>query len=141
MKIKFNYRKPILSDIEAPYLEIVLSDPIGNHSVSCDALIDTGYDGELVVPMQVYKEINLDKFELSEEFFTIAETPTGENLKLNSANGLVKIKGFDIEIEVIIDSYRNCKEILIGRKLLEDFICVMNGPAKELSIEFLEEEH
>ncbi|MFX0063247.1 MAG: clan AA aspartic protease [Candidatus Hermodarchaeota archaeon] len=139
MKFSFSYQKPIISDIEAPYIPIILSDPLEQTSVEIKALVDTGYDGEILIPQDMYETLNLKTFEYSLDVVSMAETASGEHIRLLSASGAAKIKGSDITIIITIDSHQNCKEVLIGRKYLESYDILLKGQEKELEIEFVAE--
>ncbi|MHA1972470.1 MAG: hypothetical protein ACTSW1_05745 [Candidatus Hodarchaeales archaeon] len=136
MKKTFQYKTPLVSDVEAPYLPLVLSDPLDMHSETVFGMIDTGYDGEILIPYQLFKELNLEAFEFSLDIVSYAETASGELLKLLSANASVMIEGIDISLLVIIDSHKECKEVLIGRRFLENYNLLLQGQLRKLEIEF-----
>ncbi len=135
MKLTFRYNTPINSEILAPYLEIILSDPLETKAMELTALIDTGYDGEILIPKDVYNKLNLTAFEYSSDLLSIAETASGEHLELQSSNGIIKIKGTDLLTIITVDSHGKCKETIIGRKFLESYHTLLKGPEKELAIE------
>ncbi len=134
MKLSSKYQIPVYSEIPAPYLTIILSDPLEANSIELTALIDTGFDGEILIPKDIYDKLKLKAFEFSIDVVSIAETAAGEHLELLSASGSIKIKGLDLISTITVDSHEKCKEILLGRKFLESYHTFLKGPEKELEI-------
>lgn len=138
MKYTFNYQKSIISDLSAPYIPLIISDPLEKQNIEEKALIDTGYDGEVLIPKTIYDKLNLRAFEYSMDVVSIAETASGEKLQLLSASAAITIKGDDLVSIVTIDCHENCKEILIGRKYLQSYHLTLKGPEEKLVIDFQE---
>jgi len=128
------YQQLTYSDVEAPVLEIKLSDPLGINSTMANAIIDTGFDAELIIPIGIYQTLQLQQFELSKDQFSIAETASGEQLQLVSAYGIVEIPSIDLELDVLIDAHVKCQEILIGRKFLQEFNLSLFGKKSTFTI-------
>jgi len=135
MKLLVNYKIPIYSAIEAPYLAIILSDPLERKNIELTALIDTGFDGEILIPKGIYDKLNLKAFEYSSDIISVAETASGEHLELKSASGSIQIMGDDLISVITVDSHIKCKEVIIGRKFLESYHTLLQGPEKKLEIE------
>lgn len=138
MKNTFAYKPSTGSGELAPYVDLLISNPLGSKTIECTAMIDTGYDGEIVVPIKLYDDLNLAAFEYSENLFAKAETITGEKLVLRTASGSVTIRGIDVSIATTIDSHRTLTEPLIGRKFLETFDVILKGKDKKTEITFIE---
>jgi predicted aspartyl protease len=124
-----------ISEVPAPVIEIVLKDLLGNNPVKINALLDTGYDGYLIVPPTIYERVGLSKYELDLDMVPPLETVGGERIIIRSSNGLVHIEGFSDDILCEIDSHATCIEALIGRQLLAIFCCTLDGPSELLSLE------
>jgi len=137
VKLSFKYKTPVVSEIQAPYLPIILSDPLEIKSIEVTALIDTGFDGEILIPRDLYDDLNLKAYEYSMDVVSIAETATGEQLELISASGSVQIKGLDLISIITVDSHKKCREVIIGRQFLESYHTLLKGPEKELEIELM----
>ena len=105
MKQTFEYRKPLISDVNAPYIPLTISDPLENVKIERFGLIDTGFDGEILIPLELYNKLNLQAFEYSIDVVSIAETTSGEQLRLMTANAAVKLKGDELTSIVTIDSH------------------------------------
>jgi len=134
MKLTFKYRTPANSEVQAPYLRIALSDPLELNSIELAALVDTGFDGEVLIPKDIYDRLNLKAFEFSSGVVSIAETAAGEHLELLSASGSIKISGHDVISIITIDSHEKCKEVIVGRQFLESYHTLLKGPEKKLEI-------
>lgn len=137
MKISFAYRSSAISDIPAPYVKLVISDPFEERKSEAEALVDTGFDGEILIPFKIYEDLNLQAFEFGQDTLSIAETASGERLTLSSASGAAKILGANFSLIVTIDSHLRCQEVLIGRKFLEAFNTLMKGQEKQVELELL----
>ncbi|UJG44587.1 MAG: hypothetical protein K9W46_05270 [Candidatus Heimdallarchaeum endolithica] len=140
MKKSFKYQISSLTTMEGPYIPIKICDPLEKNSVQVLGLIDTGYEGDLIVPENIYEKLELKSYEFDEDSFCLGETISGDKITLKSASGSVYIKGFNISFIVTIDSHISCKEVLIGRKFLEPLYILLKGPEKEVEIEIRERE-
>ncbi|HUY00553.1 MAG TPA: hypothetical protein VMV49_13415 [Candidatus Deferrimicrobium sp.] len=135
MKLFFEYKTPENSEIQAPYLAIILSDPLELNDIKLSALVDTGFDGEILIPKDIYNNLNLQAYEYGIDIVSHAETASGEHLELLSASGSIRLKGSDLTTIITIDSHEKCREVVIGRKFLELYYTLLKGPEKELEIE------
>ena len=137
--MKFSYKKPKISEVEAPILPIQIFDDTRTHSypnqATTDALIDTGYDGFIMIPIKIFDALNLISSELPQDQVSMAETIVGEHLELRTALGYVEIPKLKISLSLEIDTYSNCAEILLGRQFLEYLVITLDGQQKELIIE------
>jgi len=134
--VKFSYKKPAISDVKAPYLPLIISDPLERVKIESQGLVDTGYDGELIIPMNMYDELSLNAYEFNIDSISMVETASGERLELLSASGAVSIKGSEVQVIITIDSHEKCNEVIIGRKFIESYVTTLNGPAAEIIVEF-----
>jgi len=141
--LKIVYDKPFNSEIHAPYLPLKIQDLTGNflHPKKgiVNGLIDTGYDGFILVPLKIFEKLNLMTTELPPDQISFAETIVGEKFKLRTALGQVVIPEISLSLTIEIDTYPTCYEILIGRQLLEFIILILNGPKKILTITTMQE--
>lgn len=139
MTVEYRYEKTLFSDILAPKIpNLIIKNLLGSKQTNISVLVDTGYDGFLVVPEGIYEKLELDTFEIATDEIPIVETITGEKITLRTAHSLLEIKELLTETIIEVDTTPHCTEPLIGRQLLELFIAILNGPAKTLKLEFLE---
>ena len=104
MKLIFKYQEPLISNVAAPYIPLIISDPLERVILEQNGLIDTGFDGEILIPLELYDRLNLKAFEYSLDVVSLAETTSGEQLKLTTASAAVKLKGDETTSIVTIDS-------------------------------------
>ena len=137
MKAEYKYEKTAFSDVLAPKIaNFTIKNLLGSKQKSLSVLIDTGYDGFLVVPEEVYEDLGLDTFEIAEDEIPIVESFTGEKIHLRTANTLIEIKDLIKETIIEVDTTPYCKEPLIGRQLLELFITILDGKRQSLKLQF-----
>ena len=139
MNVEYIYEKTVFSDVLAPKIpNLIVKNLLGSKQKSVSVLIDTGYDGFLVIPEEIYEDLELDTFEVVEDEIPIVETITGEKITLRTAHSLLEIKELLAETIIEVDTTPYCTEPLIGRQFLELFVAVLNGPDKKLNLEYLE---
>lgn len=139
MNLEYNYEKTVFSDILAPKIpDLIVKNLLGSKQKSISVLIDTGYDGFLVIPEEIYEDLELSTFEVVEDEIPIVETITGEKITLRTAHSLLEIDKLLPETIIEVDTTPHCTEPLIGRQLLELFIAMLNGPRKKLNLEYIE---
>ena len=133
--MKSSYQPTSYFDLPAPFLELELATPLGDKSRRITGLIDTGYDGEIIVPISIFHELGLETFELSSDYFSVAETASGEQLRLISAYGTATMTELDLTIELVVDTHSKCQEPIIGRKFLENFDLCLLGNSQEFTLQ------
>ena len=135
VKVIFPYRKPEHSEVLAPCLKIKLGDPFFHKSVDILALLDTGYDGYMLIPQAVFESLDLFSYQYPDSS-SVGEFITGEKIKLLSAEAAVKISGIDYDFIIAVDSLMECNETLIGLEFLSSLVTILDGPAGNLRIEY-----
>jgi len=109
-------------------LEIIVS----GKSYSFSFVVDTGYDGCLLVPYSVYRQLGLEKFELPKDEWSVGETVSGEILPLISAH--CKIKIADTIFECIIETFEGNNNFLVGLDFLKNFNAEPRGSKQEICL-------
>ncbi|MHA2252675.1 MAG: hypothetical protein ACXAD7_20090 [Candidatus Kariarchaeaceae archaeon] len=138
--ISFDYETIENTSSKAPFLKFSLADPLEKKSIILKGLVDTGYDGELLLSNTSYRELALRSFEVPVSDLIVGETVTGERLSIQNSSAILEIAGIDVSILVEVDTFKGCKEILIGRKFLKSFLTTLHGQSEKLSFTFLEED-
>ncbi len=119
MNVGYIYEKTVFSDILAPKIpNLIVKNLLGSKQKSVNVLLDTGYDGFLVIPEEIYEDLGLDTFEVVEDEIPIVETITGEKITLRTAYSLLEIKELLAETIIEVDTTPYCTEPLIGRQFL-----------------------
>ncbi|MCE7734166.1 MAG: hypothetical protein GPJ54_04750 [Candidatus Heimdallarchaeota archaeon] len=101
-----------------------------------EALVDTGYDGDIVIPFSIYQKLQLSQHEYPDDQMGLIETASGELISLKSASAIIEFVEIEISIVVIVDTFTRGSEIIIGRKLLESFRTILDGSDKKIMLEF-----
>ncbi len=85
MEKTWNYSTPPVSNVPAPYIEIVVYNPERSLKYpskgTLNVIIDTGFDGYLITPINIFNELKLDDYEIPQELIETTETFTGEEKK------------------------------------------------------------
>lgn len=132
--MNYRYKKPAISEVEAPFIPVKIYNEtkrlVYPPNKSIDALIDTGYDGYLVIPLNIYNDLMLNSSRIPQDAVSKAETVTGDNIELITAFGHLELPDLNLVFAIEIDTLAFCSEILIGRRFLESLIIKLDGPEK-----------
>jgi clan AA aspartic protease len=95
-------------------------------------IVDTGFEGHLLIPSRLYKELGFIKYEHPISDFPVLETVSGMAIKIRSAPAQLYIKNLKMDIDVW--TMPDCNEILLGLLALNELVLKLNGPEKILEI-------
>ena len=97
----------------APAIKTTLKDPLKEREVGMELIIDTGFQGGVLIPIETYVTLNLN---LYEEFKTLARTAVGKTVELRASKAFINVGGK----EVLCSAYTslNVKKPLLGREVL-----------------------
>ncbi len=95
-------------------------------------IVDTGFEGGILIPTRLYKKLGFGKYEYPASEFPILETAAGMVLKIRSAPAKLCIENLKIDIDVW--TMPDCNEILLGLEVLDKLMLNLNGPEKVLEI-------
>lgn len=100
-------------------------------------LIDTGYDGEVILPLTIYHNLNLNLWEEPEkdEFMT----PEGKDIDFLVSRGYIIIpklgnNQYPVEIHTASDRTQDIGEVIVGIKFIKRFKLLLDGPASKVMI-------
>ena len=110
----------------APLTEVVIYNPLRTRSVNLKLVIDTGFQGGVLLPLQAYLKLRLN---LMEEIKATAVTATGVEVKLRVAKAIVDLGGKQIESKAY--TTLGVRRPLLGREVLKRAGLLYNPP-KEL---------
>jgi predicted aspartyl protease len=97
--------------------------------------LDTGYDGELLLPYELYQGLALYQWEYPEEYWPVGKTVSGEIIELILAKGQVLIPRWGVVLEVFIETFEgNNEEFLLGRSFIRKFKVLLDGPGNEVCL-------
>jgi predicted aspartyl protease len=95
-------------------------------------LLDTGYDGCVLLAWDTYLELGLRRCEMPRKLWSTGVSVTGEEFPLRTAHARVELGGRSML--VLAETYRDNSRRLIGRGFVEDYVTTLDGPRKELRI-------
>ena len=64
-------------------------------------------------------KLNLGSYLIDSKVEVYGESITGEIFNMKSSIGFSRLDGTDFDTKIILDTYKNNKEVLIGRKFIE----------------------
>ncbi len=119
------------SALPIPALKIKLTDVTGEISREITFILDTGFEGDLLVKWEDYQVFR--SAELPEELWRKYRGVSGFTITTRCAKALAEIQGLKLEVMVetpLIGETRN----LAGRGLLNQLKIALDGPRKETCI-------
>jgi predicted aspartyl protease len=105
---------------------------VSGEKIEIVSLLDTGFDGEILVPWKTYKELNLENCQFPDAFSQRGVTVSGEKKKLLSSPAKVELG--HLTLYPAVKTFEDNKVSAIGRGFIEDFTTILNGSKKLLSI-------
>ncbi len=111
-----------------PVVKATLHDPLYEKSVNIDLIVDTGFQGGVLIPLQTYINLNLNLFE---EPKIVGKTAIGTTVELRVSKVLVEIDG----TKIVCTAYTTLgvKKALLGREVLKE-LGLLYKPPKELKV-------
>jgi len=110
-----------------PYLEILIENPFSRRNYPEDgyvlATIDTGYEGFLLIPKDVYNELDFNILEGLERTLIL---PDKRDVKSIGVYGKVLIPSLKIGLEGFIESISGIDEVVVGSDLLRNFMIFLD---------------
>lgn len=105
-----------------PYLEILIENPFSRKRYPENgyllAVIDTGYEGFLLIPRDVYNDLDFNVLEGLERMLIL---PDKRDVKSIGVYGKVLIPSLKIGLEGFIESISGIDEVVAGSSLLRNF--------------------
>ncbi len=112
----------------APYIKATLHDPLKRKSVTLELMIDTGFQGGVLIPLNTYVELGLNLFE---EPKIVGKTALGDKVELRVSKVFFEYNN----IRVLCNAYTalGVKKALLGREVLRK-TGLLYKPPHELKI-------
>jgi clan AA aspartic protease len=111
-----------------PIIRALISDPLEERSVETDMVIDTGFQGGVLIPLRTYLDLNLDLFE---EMKAMGETAIGGTVELRVSKVIIKLGKAKIRYSAY--TTLGVKRSLMGREVLKE-LGLLYRPPKELKL-------
>ncbi|MDT7890429.1 MAG: hypothetical protein RQ885_15820 [Desulfurococcales archaeon] len=111
-----------------PIIRALISDPLEERSVETDMVIDTGFQGGILIPLRTHLDLNLDLFE---EMKAMGETAIGGTVELRVSKVIIKLGKAKIRCSAY--TTLGVKRSLMGREVLKE-LGLLYRPPKELKL-------
>jgi hypothetical protein len=98
------------------------------HSAQVWAVLDTAYDGELLLSYNLYEWLELGVWQYPEKYWSVGLTASGEKLVMPLSRAYLVIGKLGREFEVLVDTFQGNTEFLIGRTFMRRFRFELGGP-------------
>jgi len=126
--MKYDYEA--VNDRLHPVIKGTLISP--SKSKELTLVVDTGFEGHLLIPTKLYRQLGFLKYEHPVSEFPILETAAGMVLKIRSAPARLSIENLKMDIDVWTTP--DCNEILLGLEVLNQLRLMLDGHEKVLEI-------
>jgi len=97
-----------------------------------NVLVDTGYDGDILIPEKDFKENGFEQALIIETGKYLAETVSGEELILSSAISEIEIN--ENKLPIIIETFSGNNSFIIGRGILIKLKTALDGFEEKLCL-------
>jgi len=111
---------------------MTIKNPLTGASTTQEGLLDTGYDGLILLPWSTYMELGLRKCELPRNLWSVGVSVTGEEFPLRTAHVEVEIDA--VRRLALAETYHDNALRLIGRGFIESHVTILDGPKKLLRV-------
>jgi len=98
---------------------------------SIEAIVDTGYEGFLAVPVSVFRAVHLDETVTRQATVEVAD---GRRLQSKVAYGTVELVGVKGEFDGPVETLAGLAEVLIGVRLLSEFRFALDYCTRAVSV-------
>ncbi len=105
-------------------MSLSLSNPVNGAEADLESVVDTGFDGSLMVTAELYRRLGLELRERPEELYPVYRTFSGTSV-FRRSYGVARLVGKDMEVEVIAPLHGGGKNLL-GRRVLNGFTTVLH---------------
>ncbi len=97
-----------------PIAEATIYNPVGDRSIKVELVIDTGFQGGVLLPLQTYVSLGLQLFE---ELKVIGQTATGNVVELRVSKVIIKLGN----LKLMCRTYTTLgvRRSLLGREVLK----------------------
>ncbi|MCD6488424.1 MAG: clan AA aspartic protease [Desulfurococcales archaeon] len=114
-----------------PMIKTTIQDPLGNKEVEIELVVDTGFQGGILLPLHTYISLGLNLFE---EPKIVGRTAIGNRIELRVSKALIKINN----LKIMCSAYTTLgvRKALLGREVLKKTGLLYKPPDKlELGID------
>ncbi|MBO3833255.1 MAG: clan AA aspartic protease [Candidatus Brockarchaeota archaeon] len=120
---------------DTPVLEIIIRNPIMNKSFPSEgtviAVLDTGFEGFLLIPETVFKGLSFDQFSTEQRQLVLANA-----LSIQSVGtfGEVVIPSLKNQFSGFIETVKGVEEIVIGTELIKNLRIALDYCTRRMEV-------
>jgi clan AA aspartic protease len=118
-----------------PTVQIILENPFSGTSYPPDgsvvATIDSGYEGFLTIPMNLYKQLRLDELQQTSRTLVLAN---GEALTSDGAYATLRLPHLRAKLDGFVETYQGLDEIILGVEALSHFNATLDYCSRRVSL-------
>jgi clan AA aspartic protease len=119
-----------------PLLEIVVRNPIMDKTFPADgrvaAVIDTGFEGFLLVPEDVFEKLSLNQLAVDKRELTL---PNGRRVYSTGTYCEVVIPDLDVRLDGFVETLERVREVVAGADLLQNLKLTLNYCLRIVEVE------
>ncbi len=119
-----------------PVIHVRLTNPFLNVTYPADGaalgIFDTGYDGFLLLPKRVFRNLRLHELRGIDVTYTVAD---GRRVRFTEVPGVLELPDLGVTEEGGIQTHSGVREILVGMAALRHLVAHVHGCRRTLSLE------
>lgn len=119
-----------------PSVQIALENPLLGRTYpydgSVNAIIDTGYEGFVLVPRLVFQELGLDKLQNERRTLALAN---GTPSKTQGTYAVLRIPHISFKMDGFVETFRGPDEIIVGVEALGRMNMLLDYCTKRIRLE------
>jgi len=119
-----------------PVLGIVVRNPFMDKVFPSEgevlAILDTGFEGFLLVPNEVFNDLSLNQFETQERGLIL---PDGTVIRSLGTFSEVLIPSLGVRLEGFVETARGVEEVVAGTGLMENLRLVIDYCSRRIEVE------
>jgi clan AA aspartic protease len=118
-----------------PTTQIVLENPFSGTLYPPDgsviAAIDSGYEGFLAIPVNIFELLRLDEAQQSSRTLALAN---GQVLTSKGTYATLRLPHLSVKLDGFVETYRGLDEIILGVEALSHFEATLDYCSKRISL-------
>ncbi len=127
-----------LDDI--PVLEVIIKNPVMNKVFPSEgtviAILDTGFEGFLLIPEDVFKQLSFDELSLEQRELILANSLS---IRSTGTFGEVVIPSLKNRFDGFIETIKGIEEIVVGTELIEKLRLTLDYCTRRIEVKSCKE--
>jgi len=125
---------------DTPVLEIVIKNPMMNKVFPSEgtviAILDTGFEGFLLIPENVFKQLSFDELSLEQRQLILANSLS---IQSTGTFGEVVVPSLKNQFDGFIETIKGVEEIVVGTVLIEKLRLTLDYCTRRIEIKSCKE--